>query len=58
MPSVSTKQAKLMAIAANTPGGYDGVPKKVGEEFHEADKKKAEDKKRNVKDMIKNRYGE
>ena len=37
MPSVSTKQAKLMAIAAHTPGGYGGVPQKVGEEFHEAD---------------------
>lgn len=37
MPSVSEKQAKLMAIAAHTPGGYGGVPQKVGEEFHQAD---------------------
>lgn len=37
MRSVSTKQAKLMAIAAHTPGGYGGVPQGVGEEFHQAD---------------------
>lgn len=37
MPSKSAAQAKLMAIAAHTPGGYGGVPQKVGEEFHEAD---------------------
>lgn len=40
MPSVSAKQAKLMAIAAHTPSGYDGVPQAVGREFHEADKMK------------------
>jgi hypothetical protein len=38
MPSKSAAQAKLMNIAAHTPGGYGGVPQKVGEEFHEADK--------------------
>ena len=38
MPSTSPKQAKLMAIAAHTPGGYGGVPEKVGKEFHAADK--------------------
>ena len=27
-----------MSIAAHTPGGYGGVPQKVGEEFHAADK--------------------
>jgi len=38
MPSESEAQAKLMSIAAHTPGGYGGVPQKVGREFHEADK--------------------
>ena len=38
MPSTSAKQAKLMAIAAHTPGGYGGVPQSVGAEFHAADK--------------------
>ena len=37
MPSVSLAQAKLMAIAAHTPGGYGGVPQSVGQEFHQAD---------------------
>ena len=40
MPSTSPEQAKLMAIAAHTPGGYGGVPQKVGQEFHQADKGK------------------
>lgn len=39
MPSTSPAQAKLMTIAAHTPGGYGGVPEKVGKEFHSADKK-------------------
>ena len=30
--------AKLMNIAAHTPGGYGGVPQSVGAEFHAADK--------------------
>ena len=38
MPSVSRKQARLMAAAAHTKGGYDGVPQSVGREFNEADK--------------------
>jgi len=37
MPSKTVAQAKLMAIAAHTPGGYGGVPQSVGKEFHEAD---------------------
>ncbi len=37
MPSKSVAQAKLMAIAAHTPGGYGGVPQSVGKEFHHAD---------------------
>jgi hypothetical protein len=38
MSSTSPAQAKLMDIAAHTPGGYGGVPQKVGAEFHAADK--------------------
>lgn len=38
MPSKSKSQAKLMAAAAHTPGGYDNVPQKVGKEFNQADK--------------------
>jgi len=38
MPSKSAAQARLMAAAAHTPGGYGGVPQSVGEEFNEADK--------------------
>lgn len=38
MPSKSPAQAKLMSIAAHTPGGYGGVPASVGKEFHAADK--------------------
>jgi len=40
MPSKSTKQRKLMSIAAHTKGGYGGVPQKVAKEFHEADRGK------------------
>lgn len=39
MPSKSRKQARLMAAAAHTKGGYGGVSQKVGREFNEADKK-------------------
>jgi hypothetical protein len=53
MPSKSKAQEKLMAIAAHTPGGYGGVPQKVGEEFHEADKAK---KKTKNEQMIEKRY--
>ncbi len=38
MPSKSPAQARLMAAAAHTPGGYDGVPQSVGREFNQADK--------------------
>ena len=38
MPSKSKAQARLMAAAAHTPGGYGGVPQSVGEEFNKADK--------------------
>lgn len=37
MPSKSPKQARLMAAAAHTRGGYGGVPQKVGKEFNKAD---------------------
>lgn len=33
MPSKSAAQHRLMEAAAHTPGGYGGVPQKVGEEF-------------------------
>ncbi len=33
MPSTSPSQHRLMEAAAHTPGGYDGVPQKVGQEF-------------------------
>lgn len=38
MPSKSKKQARLMAAAAHSKGGYDGVPQSVGKEFNNADK--------------------
>jgi hypothetical protein len=38
MPSKSESQARLMAAAAHTKGGYGGVPQKVGKEFNQADK--------------------
>src|SRR5215472_15399348 len=38
MPSVSPPQARLMAAAAHTPGGYGGVPQSVGQDFNQADK--------------------
>lgn len=37
MPSTSRAQARLMAAAAHTPGGYGGVPQDVGKEFNKAD---------------------
>ena len=48
MPSKSPKQARLMAAAAHTPGGYDGVPQSVGKEFNGADVR-AKKRKRVVK---------
>lgn len=41
MPSQSPAQHRLMEAAAHTPGGYGGVPQKVGKEFAAADKRKA-----------------
>lgn len=38
MPSKSPKQARLMAAAAHTKGGYDGVSQSVGKKFNQADK--------------------
>ena len=40
MPSKSAAQARLMAAAAHTKGGFGGVPQKVGKEFNKADKGK------------------
>lgn len=40
MPSKTPAQRKLMAIAAHTPGGYGGVPQKVGQDFHSQDRGK------------------
>jgi hypothetical protein len=40
MPSKTPKQARLMAAAAHTPGGFGGVPQSVGKEFNQADKGK------------------
>ncbi len=37
MPSSSPAQARLMAAAAHTKGGYGGVPQAVGAEFNQAD---------------------
>jgi hypothetical protein len=37
MPSASKSQARLMAAAAHTPGGYGGVPQSVGKDFNAAD---------------------
>lgn len=40
MPSKSPAQARLMQVAAHTPGGYGGVPQSVGKDFAAADKAK------------------
>lgn len=37
MPSKSRSQARLMAAAAHTKGGYGGVPQSVGKDFNQAD---------------------
>lgn len=50
MPSKTPAQAKLMNIAAHTPGGYGGVPQAVGKEFHAADKAKSGKKRKKPKD--------
>jgi hypothetical protein len=43
MPSKTKKQARTMAAAANDPAFAKkvGIPQKVAQEFHAADKKKA-----------------
>ena len=38
MPSKTKSQARLMAAAAHTKGGFGGVPQSVGKEFNKADK--------------------
>ena len=38
MPSKSPAQARLMAAAAHTKGGFGGVPQLVGRDFNQADK--------------------
>lgn len=38
MPSVSPSQARLMAAAAHTKGGFGGVSQSVGRDFNQADK--------------------
>ena len=37
MPSTSKPQARLMAAAAHTKGGFGGVSQSVGKEFNQAD---------------------
>jgi hypothetical protein len=39
MPSKTPPQQRLMRAAAHTPGGYGGVPQKVGRDFVDADKR-------------------
>jgi hypothetical protein len=56
MPSKSKAQEKLMNIAAHTPGGYGGVPQKVGAEFHAADKENAKHKKKSFSERAKSMY--
>ncbi len=48
MPSKSKAQERLMAAAAHTPGGYGGVPQKVGKEFNQADIAKRESTKAKI----------
>lgn len=38
MPSKTPAQARLMAAAAHTKGGFGGVPQSVGKDFNAADK--------------------
>ncbi len=58
MPSKSASQARLMAAAAHTPGGYGGVPQKVGKDFNQADKGTGIlKKKRTHEDRVHAMYG-
>lgn len=62
MPSKSPAQARLMAAAAHTPGGYGGVPQSVGKEFNQADagtgmiKPKQKPKQNRSADVMKRGY--
>lgn len=51
MPSKSAKQAKFMAAAAHNPAFAKraGISTKVAKEFHQADKKRHDSKKRRKK---------
>ncbi len=53
MPSKSPAQARLMAAAAHTKGGYDGVSQKVGKEFNKADTGTGILKRQSVRSSIK-----
>jgi hypothetical protein len=44
MPSKTPAQKRLMAAAAHTPGGFGGVPQKVGREFFSADQAQKHEK--------------
>lgn len=57
MPSKSASQARLMAAAAHTPGGYGGVPQSVGRDFNEADKGTGILKKKRTKSHAEIMYG-
>lgn len=55
MPSESKSQQRLMRAAAHTPGGYDGVPQKVGKDYVAADKGRPAPKVERVKPKGKGR---
>ena len=57
MPSKTPAQARLMAAAAHTPGGYGGVPQKVGKDFNAADKNKKMSTK-HMADALRKRHKE
>lgn len=57
MPSKSASQARLMAAAAHTPGGYGGVPQSVGKDFNQADKGTNIRKKKRSKSNAEIMYG-
>ena len=54
MPSTSPAQARLMAAAAHTKGGFGGVPQDVGKDFNKAD---TGTKMLSDAEKKKNRYG-
>lgn len=58
MPSKTPAQEKLMRIAAHTPGGYGGVPQKVGKDFEKADESKDEKPKSLQKRSQEKMYGD